>query len=62
MTEESQTSWLKSIAGGAIGAGALALIKEYVEKQGGLDAVVKNFQDAGFKLRHPLIFQTHEKV
>jgi uncharacterized protein YidB (DUF937 family) len=49
MAEESQTSWLKSITGGAIGAGALALIKEYVEKQGGLDAVVKNFQNAGFK-------------
>ena len=46
---ESQTSWLKSITGGAIGAGAIALIKDYIEKQGGLDAVVKNFQNAGFK-------------
>ena len=46
---ESQTSWLKSIAGGAIGAAALTLVKDYIEKQGGLDAVVKNFQDSGFK-------------
>jgi uncharacterized protein YidB (DUF937 family) len=49
MAGESKTSWLKSITGGVIGAGALALIKDYVEKQGGLDAVVKNFQDSGFK-------------
>lgn len=46
---ESHMSWLKSITGGAIGAAALALIKDYLEKQGGLDAVVKNFQNAGFK-------------
>lgn len=42
-------SWLKAIAGGMIGAEALNLIKDYVEKQGGLDAVVKNFQNGGFK-------------
>ena len=42
-------SWLKAIVGGAIGAEALTLIKEYVEKQGGLDAVVKDFQSGGFK-------------
>jgi uncharacterized protein YidB (DUF937 family) len=42
-------SWLKSIAGGVIGAEALSLIKQYVEKEGGLDAVVKNFQNGGFK-------------
>ncbi len=42
-------SWLKAIVGGAIGAEALSLIKEYVEKQGGLDAVVKDFQNGGFK-------------
>jgi uncharacterized protein YidB (DUF937 family) len=42
-------SWLKAIAGGAIGAEALSLIKQYVEKEGGLDAVVKNFQNGGFK-------------
>jgi uncharacterized protein YidB (DUF937 family) len=46
---ESQTSWLKSITGGAIGAAALTLVKDYIEKQGGLDAVVKKFQDSGFK-------------
>jgi uncharacterized protein YidB (DUF937 family) len=42
-------SWLKAIVGGAIGAEALTLIKDYVEKQGGLDAVVKDFQNGGFK-------------
>lgn len=42
-------SWLKAIVGGAIGAEALTLIKNYVDKQGGLDAVVKDFQNGGFK-------------
>ena len=45
---ESKMSWLKAITGGVIGAEALSLIKEYVEKEGGLDAVVKNFQKGGF--------------
>ena len=40
MAEESQTGWLQSITGGVIGAGSLALVKDYIEKQGGLDAVV----------------------
>jgi uncharacterized protein YidB (DUF937 family) len=40
---ESKMSWLKAITGGVIGAEALSLIKQYVEKEGGLDAVVKNF-------------------
>ncbi len=42
-------NWLKAIVGGAIGAEALSLIKEYVEKQGGVDAVVQNFQSGGFR-------------
>lgn len=42
-------SWLKAIAGGVIGAEALSLIKGYVEQQGGLEAVVKKFQDGGFR-------------
>lgn len=42
-------SWLKGIVGGVIGAEALSLIKAYVEKEGGLDAVVKKFQDGGYK-------------
>jgi uncharacterized protein YidB (DUF937 family) len=42
-------SWFKGIVGGAIGAEALDLIKKYVEKQGGLEAVVKDFQTVGFK-------------
>ena len=41
-------SWLKAIAGGVIGAEALNLIKAYVEKEGGLDSVVKRFRDTGF--------------
>jgi uncharacterized protein YidB (DUF937 family) len=40
-------SWLKAIAGGVIGAEALSLVKDYVEKQGGLDGVVKNFENSG---------------
>jgi uncharacterized protein YidB (DUF937 family) len=42
-------SWLKAIVGGAIGAEALSLIKEYVDKEGGLDSVVKKFQQGGYK-------------
>jgi uncharacterized protein YidB (DUF937 family) len=42
-------SWLKAIVGGAIGAEALTLIKDYVEKQGGIEGVVKQFQNGGFK-------------
>jgi uncharacterized protein YidB (DUF937 family) len=41
-------SWLKAIVGGLMGAEALNLVKDYVEKQGGLDAVVKNFRTSGF--------------
>lgn len=42
-------SWFKGIVGGAIGAEALDLIKKYVEKQGGLEAVVKDFQSVGLQ-------------
>ena len=41
-------SWLKAILGGVIGAEALNLVKEYVEKRGGVEAVVKDFQSSGF--------------
>jgi len=41
-------SWLKGILGGVIGAEALNLVKDYVEKQGGLEAVVNNFRTSGF--------------
>ena len=44
-------SWLKAITGGVIGAEALSLIKQYVEKEGGLDAVAENFQNGIYK-RH----------
>ncbi len=42
-------SWLKAIIGGAVGAEALSLVKDYIEKQGGLEAVVQQFKDGGFK-------------
>jgi uncharacterized protein YidB (DUF937 family) len=42
-------SWFKGIVGGVIGAEALSVIKGYVEKEGGLDAVVKKFKDGGYK-------------
>ena len=48
-------SWLKAIAGGVIGAEALTLIKDYVEKQGGLDGVVKNFENSGLGEADPLL-------
>lgn len=41
-------SWLKGIVGGVIGAQALDLIKAYVEKEGGLEAVVKKLRSEGF--------------
>lgn len=37
-------SWIKGIIGGVIGAEALSLIKDYVEKQGGLEGVVKQLE------------------
>ena len=51
-------SWLKAITGGVIGAEALSLVKEYVEKEAGLDAVVKNFQNGGFKRQVDLWIST----
>jgi uncharacterized protein YidB (DUF937 family) len=43
-----KVSWLKGILGGVIGAEALSLIKDYFEKKGGVENVVKEFQNAGF--------------
>src|SRR5262249_17197027 len=45
---EENMSWLKGILGGVIGAEALSLIKDYFEKKGGVENVVKEFQNAGF--------------
>ena len=42
-------SWFKAITGGVIGAEALSLIKQYVEKEGGLNAVVQKFQNGVYK-------------
>ncbi len=46
-------SWFKGIVGGVIGAEALSLIKDYVEKQGGLDNVIKQLEqtELGEKVR-----------
>lgn len=39
---------LDGILGGAIGAEALSLVKEYVEKHGGVAGVVAEFEKTGF--------------
>ena len=41
-------SWLKGILGGAIGAEALALVKDYFDKHGGVDGVVAELEKTGF--------------
>jgi uncharacterized protein YidB (DUF937 family) len=41
-------SWIKGILGGVIGAEALSLVKDYIEKKGGVENVVKEFEGAGF--------------
>jgi uncharacterized protein YidB (DUF937 family) len=40
-------SWLQGILGGAIGAEAISLIKEYLEKHGGVDGAVAEFEKSG---------------
>jgi uncharacterized protein YidB (DUF937 family) len=40
--------WLKGILGGFMGAGALSLVKEYLEKHGGIQGVVAEFEKTGF--------------
>jgi len=46
-------SWFQGIIGGAIGAEALNLIKNYVEKHGGVEGVVKQLENTeiGEKVR-----------
>jgi len=39
--------WLQGILGGVIGAEALSLIKEYLEKHGGVEGAVAEFDKAG---------------
>ena len=39
--------WLQGILGGVIGAEALSLIKEYLEKHGGVEGTVAEFDKAG---------------
>jgi len=40
-------SWLKGILGGVVGAEVLSLLKDYIDKKGGLENVVKDFENAG---------------
>ena len=40
--------WLKGILGGAIGAEALSLVKDYFDKHGGVDGVVAELQNTGY--------------
>lgn len=39
---------LDDILGGVVGAGALLLIKDYIEKHGGMRGVVAEFEKTGF--------------
>ena len=41
-------SWLKGILGGAVGAEALALVKDYFDKHGGVDGVVAELEKTGY--------------
>jgi len=41
-------SWMKGILGGAIGAEALSLVKDYFDKHGGVDGVVAELEKTGF--------------
>jgi uncharacterized protein YidB (DUF937 family) len=40
--------FLKGILGGIIGAGAFSLVKDYIEKHGGVEGVVAEFEKTGF--------------
>jgi hypothetical protein len=46
--KEVDMGWLKGILGGFMGAGALSLVKEYLEKHGGIQGVVAEFEKTGF--------------
>jgi uncharacterized protein YidB (DUF937 family) len=41
-------SWLKGILGGAVGAEALSLVKDYFDKHGGIDGVVAELEKTGY--------------
>jgi uncharacterized protein YidB (DUF937 family) len=45
--EEDDMSLLDGILGGAIGAEALSLVKGYIEKHGGIEGVVAEFEKSG---------------
>jgi uncharacterized protein YidB (DUF937 family) len=41
-------SFLKGLLGGVVGAGALSLVKDYLEKHGGVEGAVAEFEKTGF--------------
>jgi hypothetical protein len=46
--KEDDMGFLDGILGGVIGAEALSLVKDYVEKHGGIQGVVAEFEKTGF--------------
>jgi uncharacterized protein YidB (DUF937 family) len=46
--EEGHMGIFDGVLGGVIGAGATALLNSYIEKQGGLQNVVSQFEKTGF--------------
>jgi uncharacterized protein YidB (DUF937 family) len=45
---EDDMGLLDGILGGVIGAEALSLVKDYIEKHGGMEGVVAEFEKTGF--------------
>jgi uncharacterized protein YidB (DUF937 family) len=45
---EDDMGLLDGILGGVVGAEALSLVKDYIEKHGGVDGVVSEFEKTGF--------------
>lgn len=46
--EEGDMSFLKGILGGIFGAGAYSLVKDYLDKHGGVAGAVAEFEKTGF--------------
>jgi uncharacterized protein YidB (DUF937 family) len=45
---EDDMGLLDGILGGVVGAEALSLVKDYIEKHGGIEGVVAEFEKTGF--------------
>ena len=48
LSEEGDMSFLKGILGGILGAGGYSLVKDYLEKHGGVEGAVAEFEKSGF--------------